>query len=115
MEKIILTNVSLDEIVDKIVERLASSKQELIHHEENKDAKEYLSVEEASELIRLAVTTIYGLTHNKAIPYLKKGRKLWFKRSELLQWLDSGRKETKEESEADALDHFRKYQSHKRR
>jgi excisionase family DNA binding protein len=114
MEKMILTNISLDELADKIAEKLTSSQQELNTYKEKQEAKEYLSIEEASEVIHLAKPTIYGLTHRSAIPHLKKGRKLWFKRSELLSWLDSGRIQTKEEIEEEAIAHLRSiHRNHK--
>jgi excisionase family DNA binding protein len=115
MEKIVLTNVPIDELIDRIVERLASSNQVLNKSQEESDVKEYLSIEEASKLIGLAISTIYSLTHRNEIPHIKKGKKLWFKRSELLQWLDSGHVESQEDLEAKAMEDLRKFHSRKRR
>jgi excisionase family DNA binding protein len=106
MEKMILTNVSLEELAEKIAEIIQLSGQGFVKNQdrqETKEIKEYLSLQEASELIQLAKPTIYGLTHRNEIPFIKKGKKLWYKRSELLTWLDSGRKQTREETEEQAM------------
>ena len=56
-----------------------------------------LNVKQAAELLGYEVATIYDKTHRRIIPFMKKGRKLWFKEDELLAWAESGRKETVEE------------------
>ena len=56
-----------------------------------------LNVKQAAQLLGYEVATIYDKTHRRIIPFLKKGRKLWFKEEDLLAWVESGRKETMEE------------------
>jgi excisionase family DNA binding protein len=60
--------------------------------EENKD--ELLSVEEASKLLNLSVATIYSKVCKKEIPVNKKGKRIYFYRHELMQWIKSGRVKT---------------------
>lgn len=53
-----------------------------------------------------APTTVYGWVRNGLIPHYKKGKKLFFKRSEIEAWLDEGRQKTDAEYEAEAADYI---------
>lgn len=53
-----------------------------------------LSLNEAAGFLKLAPQTIYGFTSKRIIPFLKRGKKLYFKRSELEQWLEAGKKKS---------------------
>lgn len=63
--------------------------------------KEFLTVKEASEMIGLAIPTIYSYTSKRLIPHGRKGKKLYFRYHELLQWLETGRRRTAQELLAD--------------
>ena len=52
-----------------------------------------------------APTTVYGWVRQNLIPYYKKGKKLSFKKSEIDEWMNSGRQQTDAELEADAIDY----------
>ncbi len=56
--------------------------------EENK----LLSINEAAKHLNLARQTLYGFTSNRVIPFIKKGKKLYFKKSDLNIWLEEGKK-----------------------
>lgn len=53
-----------------------------------------VNISEASEVTGLAVKTIYGLSHQRIIPCHKRGKRLYFFRSELIAWIKSGRRQT---------------------
>ena len=53
-----------------------------------------------------APTTVYGWVRNGLIPHYKKGKKLFFKRSEIEAWLNDGRQKTDAEYEAEATDYM---------
>ena len=55
---------------------------------------EIMEIKDASELLGLTYPGIYCLTSKKKIPHYKRGKKLYFKRSELIKWLSEGRKKT---------------------
>jgi len=46
----------------------------------------FLSVDEAAELLSISKRTIYGWVQQGRIPYRKAGRRLLFLESELLEW-----------------------------
>ncbi len=56
----------------------------------------------ASRITGKAVPTIYDLVHKRLIPHSKQGKDLYFSRTELLDWLKSGKRKTQSEIAADA-------------
>ena len=66
------------------------------------DGDKLLTIREASEIIHLSVPTIYGLVQRREIPVSKKGKRLYFTRQELTQWIKTGRKKTVSEIESEA-------------
>ncbi len=65
-------------------------------------AKPVLNLEEAVVFTGLSKGHLYRLTSEKQIPYYKKCRKLYFKKSELEDWLLERRVSTQDEIEAQA-------------
>ena len=63
-------------------------------------SKEILTIDEASKFLNLAKQTIYGFTSKNLIPFIKRGKKLYFKKDDLDNWLMVGKQLTKEEIEA---------------
>ncbi|AVR46770.1 DNA-binding protein [Christiangramia fulva] len=57
---------------------------------------QYLTIEELGELIGYKKTSIYGLVQKNKIPYHKRG-KLFFLKSEIMEWLKNGKKTTTED------------------
>lgn len=64
--------------------------------------REVIDIKEAAELTRLSVPSIYRKTHNHEIPFYKRNNKLYFRRSELEQWMTSCRIRTTAEINSDA-------------
>jgi len=65
------------------------------------EKSETLTIEEVSELTGYKKATLYKLTHERKIPFHKPahgGRRIFFKRAEINQWLESNHLETYEES-----------------
>ena len=60
-----------------------------------------LTVEEAASFLKLAKQTVYQLVSARDIPFSKKGKRLYFQRHELEQWIAEGRKQTRKEISED--------------
>lgn len=58
------------------------------------DNNELLTVSDAAELLKLSVATIYTKVCKNEIPVNKQGKRLYFYRTELLNWIKSGRIKT---------------------
>jgi excisionase family DNA binding protein len=48
-----------------------------------KKENKLLSINEAAKYLNLAKQTLYGFTSTRTIPFIKKGKKLYFKKSDL--------------------------------
>jgi excisionase family DNA binding protein len=46
----------------------------------------FMTVREATELLRLAPKSVYSLVSQRRIPYRKAGRRLLFLESEIVDW-----------------------------
>lgn len=61
---------------------------ETMLQQQNINTKEVLSFSEASLLLDVSHSHLYKLTSTKQIPhYCPQGKKLYFERAELLQWM----------------------------
>lgn len=58
-----------------------------------------LNLKQASEYVSLSKSAIYKKTSDRTIPHFKQGKKLYFKRSELDDWLTGMKISTKAELE----------------
>lgn len=52
---------------------------------------ELLNVGQAARFLNIAETTVYEKTHLKKIPHYKKGKRILFRKAELLEWMETGR------------------------
>jgi excisionase family DNA binding protein len=57
----------------------------------------YLTVDETCNYLNIAKSTLYAYTSKRLIPFIKRGRKLLFLKSDLDNWLSEARKLTIEE------------------
>ena len=65
-------------------------------------SKKVLDLSEAAVFTGYSESHIYNLTSRKAIPHYKKNRKLFFKKSELEDWLLERQVKTDKEIESNA-------------
>jgi excisionase family DNA binding protein len=80
------------------IKRLLLEKNSEQHNQPN----QLLTIQQAGEFLNLSVPTLYGYVQRAEIPVSKKGKRLYFSKSELLEWVQEGRKKTVSEIEADA-------------
>ena len=62
-----------------------------------------LNIDEASAFLKMPKSSIYQLTSTRQIPFSKVGKPLYFFKKDLLEWLESGKKKTQKEIEADGF------------
>ena len=68
----------------------------------------FLDISEAANFLKIARQTLYGLTSKRLIPFIKKGKRIYFKQLEIENWLMDGRKDTKEEISKVGLDRIQR-------
>lgn len=62
-----------------------------------KSSPEIMNIDEAAAFLKMAKQTVYSKTSQRTLPYFKRGKRVFFRKEELLSWLEKGRKYTKEE------------------
>ncbi|UAY51289.1 helix-turn-helix domain-containing protein [Ferruginibacter albus] len=73
----------------------------------------FLTVQEAANFLHLSVSTIYSLVSKKKLPVMKRSKRCYFSKKELLNYLKDGRRKTTKEMEDDGVvfvDNFLKNQ-----
>ena len=86
------------ESIQSIEERLANIERKL--DIQAQEAKNILTLEEVAEYTHLSKSYVYKLTSKGDIPYYKpNGKQLYFKRTEIDEWLLTNRNKTNQEIE----------------
>jgi excisionase family DNA binding protein len=94
MQDYILIPISKHEFKEMIKDSLREALNEQPPTQSQSEAEIFLSVKEASTFLKLAPQTLYGFTSKNMIPFIKRGKKLYFSKKELLIWLQQGRHKT---------------------
>ena len=53
--------------------------------------EQFLSTKEAAAFLKVSMIKIYQLTMKKAIPFYKPAGKIYFKKSELVEYINKGK------------------------
>ena len=64
--------------------------------------EQLLTIQEAAEFLSLTVPTIYSKVNRKEIPFMKRGKRLYFSSTELMEYIKKGRRKTNVEIEQEA-------------
>lgn len=80
-EYIKFTKKIVEEIVFEQIDRIESKTYE---------TEEFIDIKQVAEILKLSVATVYGLNFRKEIPYYKKGKKIYYKKNEIFDWINSG-------------------------
>lgn len=82
----IISQEHLDQLVEKALERFDSKKSKETRETSFDDP---IDIEALSQFLGKSKPAIYGMVHRKQIPFHKTGRKLYFFKSEILDWVKS--------------------------
>ncbi|MBA2761393.1 MAG: helix-turn-helix domain-containing protein [Segetibacter sp.] len=110
-----LTFEKLPEAVSKLQEKLNDIEQLLLAASNHPaETEELLTISQAAKFLNLSNPTIYGKVSRKEIPVNKQGKRLYFYKSELAEWIKAGRKKTVMEirQEADQFINTRRRSNH---
>lgn len=99
MQHQILITISPDEL-QKLLDKSALKAVQMFAKISRPHEKEIMNVKEVAVFLDLAESTIYRHTHMNTLPHYKKGKKLYFKRSEIEAWQDRGKQLTQDEFNA---------------
>lgn len=88
--------------LESIESRLAEVSDLVRHQSQPQAPTEIGGIDLAVEITGLAKQTIYGHVSRREIPFAKRGKRLYFQRTELLKWISDARKPTADEIKAEA-------------
>ena len=94
MENLVFTQLSVPEIRQLFRQELENYFEVSKEQESQSNESTPLTVQEAASFVNLAVPTIYGLVSRREIPFSKKGKRLYFLKEELTEWIKTGRRKT---------------------
>ncbi len=112
-----LTNLNEDEFkgfLKLALKELLNDIQNLPSTPLNIDA-DLMTVSEAAEFLKLKVSTLYDKTSLKEIPHFKKGKILYFSKTELQDWINSGKIRLKSNLQDEAAHYLLSKKSHKQK
>ncbi len=102
MENLVFTQLSIPEVRQLLREELESFFAEKQSGAKQFETDEISGIDLAIELTGLAKPTIYGLVSERKIPHSKQGKRLYFSRQELLEWIKDGKRKTQAEIKIEA-------------
>ena len=76
-------NMKMDSLIQRFDETFSKTERTDMEHE-------LLNLSAAAKLLGKAESTIYSMTSSRAIPYHKRGNKLYFFKDELTAWIADG-------------------------
>ena len=99
---IIMTTISFNDLPEAVTE-LIRKVDELYNVIKNVQPQEttdqFLTVDETAKFLNLSVPTIYSKVSKRELPYMKRGKRLYFARKDLETYLQGGRVKTVRELE----------------
>jgi len=101
MENIVLISISkmeLESLIENSVRKVLNE----LTIDNLKEGDVILSVEEVAQLLRVSVPTIYHYTSGRLIPFFKKGKRLYFSKDAIKEWVKKGKVKTMDEIEIEA-------------
>jgi excisionase family DNA binding protein len=100
-----LTFDQLPNAVTMLIKEVSELKSLLIEKQEQTPItppEQLLTIQEAAEFLSLTVPTIYSKVNRKELPFMKRGKRLYFSSTELMEYVKAGRKKSNAEIEQEA-------------
>jgi len=85
----------LPEVVRRLFEKVEQMESLLINLQPKEESEnDLLDISEAAEFLKVSVASLYTKVSRKEIPVSKPGKRLYFDRKELREWIRSGKRKT---------------------
>lgn len=94
---ITMNKQELSEVINAAV-REAITEYRLQESEKAEPVEDILNSREAAHFLDIKLNTLYIKIHKGELPYMKKGKKVYFSRQQLLDWMSEGRRFSRKES-----------------
>lgn len=100
-----LTFDQLPKAVTMLTNEISELKRLLLEKSNNQPTKQleqFLTIQEAAQFLNLSVPTIYSKVSKRDIPVMKRGKRLYFSNTDLMEYIKKGRKKSYAEIEQEA-------------
>ncbi|MBK8810466.1 MAG: helix-turn-helix domain-containing protein [Acidobacteria bacterium] len=102
MQNLVFTQLSIPEVRQLLRDELEAYFADRIQTAVQAEVNDIGGIELAEIITGLKRPTIYGLVSERKIPHSKKGKRLYFSRQELFDWLRQGKRKSQAEIAAEA-------------
>ena len=109
MENVVFTQLSIPEVRQLFRQELETYFSTKTPNPTQQATDQLLTIAQVAEFLSLSVPTVYGLVSRSVIPCMKKGKRLYFSKDEISDWIKTGKKKTISEMAAD-VDSFHQTQ-----
>lgn len=107
-----MSSLTFDQLSSSCYEiqlKLESIEQLLLQLSKNQpETDKIFTVSEAADFLNLSTATIYGLLSTGELPVMKRSKRCYFSKLELIAYLKKGRRKTNQEIEEAANEYLRK-------
>lgn len=104
MHNVVLSPIDPETLISSISERVTANILKAVRNEQptTDQLEQLLTIQEAAEFLSLTVPTMYSKVSKGELPVMKRSKRLYFSRTELLEYLKYGRKKSNAEIEQEA-------------
>jgi excisionase family DNA binding protein len=96
------------EIILERLDRIEKAIQNLSVGKTKAPVDELWDIAQVASYLKITKSTIYKLTSTSEIPHYKNGHRLYFKKSDIDEWIFSKRIKTRDDIEREAMEYIRK-------
>jgi excisionase family DNA binding protein len=107
------TNVTLESLLREMITPIinqaveeAIAKHFVLPTQPQPSGNDILTLEEAAVFLRVAKPTLYGMVHDQKISYSKGGKRLYFRKDDLVKYLTQHRHKSLDEIHKEANDYI---------
>lgn len=104
MHNVVLSPIDPETLISSISERVTANILKAVRNEQptTDQPEQLLTIQEAAEFLSLTVPTMYSKVSKGEISVMKRSKRLYFSRTELMEYVKAGRKKSNAEIEAEA-------------
>ena len=110
MHNLVLSPIDPEKLITDISERVTANILKAVQNNNpaTEQPEQLLTIQEAAQFLNLTVPTMYSKVSKGELPVMKRSKRLYFSRTELLEYLKSGRKKSNAEIEQEAKAYLKK-------
>ena len=104
MHNVVLSPIDPETLISSISERVTANILKAVRNEQptTDQPEQPLIIDEVATLLHLTKPTVYSKVSKGELPVMKRGKRLYFSRTELLEYVKAGRKKSNAEIEQEA-------------